>query len=1125
MKRSIILSGAVVCALVLLAARQAEAQVLYGSIVGTVEDQTGAVVPNATVNIVNNATGLSRETSTDEGGRYLLQNVLPGSYELKVTAAGFRTLTRSDVVVSINTVTRVDLRLELGLVTEAVTVAAAATMLQTDKSDVHVELNPRAITNLPLPSYRNYQSLINLVPGATPAGFQNAVVDTPARALRTEVNGSNPNNNNTRVDGATNIYIWLPHHVAYVQPVESIDTVNITTNSFDAEQGMAGGAAVTVVTKSGTNDLHGVAFLYHDNQHLKARNYFLRTPGKPKSIDNITGGTLGGPFIKNKLFYFGSYERTMERSGQSGLYSVPTADIRNGIFPAQTTIYDPGTGTVDGRNREPFANNTIPAARQSAIFRNIQAMLPLPNQPGLLSNYAVSATQALTRDQYDLKVNYNPTARHIFWGKYSRMDALVNGVGAYGALGGPALGTYGTGDTTTQIVSFGNTWTIGPTFLLDSVFGYTRFDQTVYGPDNGKNWGSEVWGIPGTNNPIGPGADRVIQVCPDPTCYSGQPIIATGYGDNWGNINGWMPLWRNDRSYTYDLNFTKIRSAHEFRFGFGLVRFHMDHWQPELGNGPRGYIEFSSGVTALNGGASPNYLNQYAGALLGLVNQYQKTLQNLYMTNREWQFGWYVRDRWQATRKLTLNLGLRYEYYPLITRADRGIERWDPATNKVTMGGIGNIPDNNGVTTSKRLFAPRVGFAYRLNDATVIRSGYGITYDPLPFSRPLRGLYPSTIAATWVADNPYTYFNRVEQGIPPVPLPDISSGVIDLPPTVDAGPRSMWAGEIHRGYTQSWNFTIERRLPGDIVPSLAYVGTQTVHQLIDRDINAAPPGGGPGGRPLAATQNRRITANMWDGWASANYHSLQLAINRQFSKGLLLKGAYTFSKTINLADEDGWASVGRNWGPQIRWNRARASYDRTHMLVMAWVYELPLGPGKTYLHSGTASKIAGNWQWNGNFYSYTGLPFTVTASGASLNAPGNSQSADQVAPYRKIGAIGPGETFFDPLSFRSVTDVRFGSVGRNSLTGPGIIGVDMSLFRTFKLTERLKMEFKAESFNLTNTPHFANPNVNVSSMSLNPDGTIRALNNFSSVTSTLTSGWGGAVPIDRLFRFGLRFSF
>lgn len=255
---------AVVALFIAISAIQpAAAQVLYGSIVGQVEDPSGSVVPAATVVATNTLTGATRETKTDEQGRYSIPNVPAGRYDLKIMANGFRPATQSNLEITVNTVMRQDVRLEVGATTEAVTVLANAVQLQTDKSDVRSEISSTAVTSLPLPGYRNYQSLINLVPGSTPAGFQNAVVDTPGRALTTNINGTARNNNNTLVDGAVSINIWLPHHTAYVAPVESIDNVNITTGSMDAEQGMAGGAAITVTTKSGTNEIHGSGFWFH----------------------------------------------------------------------------------------------------------------------------------------------------------------------------------------------------------------------------------------------------------------------------------------------------------------------------------------------------------------------------------------------------------------------------------------------------------------------------------------------------------------------------------------------------------------------------------------------------------------------------------------------------------------------------------------------------------------------------------------------------------------------------------------------------------------------------------------------------------------------------------------------
>jgi hypothetical protein len=557
----------VVLTLVLLAAftapRVGSSQVLYGTAVGTLQDPTGAVVTGATVSITSKETGLVRETTTGTDGNFTFSSLLPGSYELKVVASGFRTSTRTDVNIRVNSVTRVDVSLELGQVAEQVTIQGAAEALQTDKSDVSAEIPARAVENLPLSSYRNFQSLINLVPGATPAAFQNSVGSTPARALTTNINGTARNNNNARVDGATNVYIWLPHHMVYVPPVESINTVNISTGSFDAEQGMAGGAAVTVATKSGTNEFHGSVFEYHDNQRLRTRNFFLpSTSGKPKSIFNIFGGTLGGPIKKDRLFFFGSFEGTLERAGISrATDSVPTAAIRAGDFSGlPVTLYDPTTGAADGTGRQVFPNNIIPANRIHASSRTIQSLAPLPNLPGTsqgtLNNFFSSGTERLNRYNYDVKINYNPTNSMLIWGKYSRMDASVSSGFAFGEIGGPGLSRAGAPevtDTTVQIPTFGYTKTFSPTLLLDGTIAFTRMDMHGVYPGYGQNTGTEVFKIPNTNDPIvsGPQPERVKEACPpiaNGGCYSGMPSINHGFSTWAPQRDGSLTSTTNGRS-------------------------------------------------------------------------------------------------------------------------------------------------------------------------------------------------------------------------------------------------------------------------------------------------------------------------------------------------------------------------------------------------------------------------------------------------------------------------------------------------------------------------------------------------------------------------------------------------
>ncbi len=1141
----------------------ASAQVLYGSIAGTVTDQSSAVVVNASVMVKEKSTGLSRQTSTDDAGYFSIPNLPDGTYDLSVQASGFKPVTQTGVTVLINTVTRADLRLELGAITETVTVNASAALLQTTKADVNVNLEARAIGDLPLSNYRNYQTLINLVPGATPAQFQNAVTDTPGRALTTNVNGQDRGANNTRLDGSADILVTMPHHAVYVPPVEAIEEVNISTNDFDAEQGMTGGAAITVTTKSGANQFHGSAFGFHANSALRSMLWDENRAGitnKPKGIRNIVGGTIGGPVKKNKLFFFMDWEGTFERVNRSNLYSVPTDDFRAGDFsrmlgsqildaggnqimvpttegafvPLQEgMIFDPFTGDVDGTGRSVFASgghlNVIPASRLNGPTTKLLDLVPHPNLPGDLSNYFNSGTQRLNRNNIDAKVNWNRNDKHNLFFKYSVMNALVHGDMGLGQAGGDCLcdGGIGDGHTLVQIAGIGQTYTISPTFLIDGTLGWTRFGQNVKPPDLGTNFGLDVLGIPGTNGP-------------DPR-ESGMPNFNISDYSSLGNTESWNPLFRNDQSITFNLNASMTKGTHELRFGFDYVHHLMNHWQPELGAGPRGAFNFDSGVTALNPAAlestvgfqagTPSFENGWnglAGFLLGTPNWAGKSSQYIKMTSMENQYAFYARDRWRVTPKLTLNLGLRWELYPNRTRAaGMGIESYDPTTNEMLIGGRGGIPRDNGLGWSKKLLAPRVGFAYQLRNSTVIRSGYGITYHSHPWgAQALRGWFPLTLIATFEGINGYqpvyTDPNYVDAGVPHEPLgpnmgiipiccPDLSQGRVPLPLSDETGYPAA-NSLLHRGYIQSWNFIIEHKLPGEIVTSVGYVGSASVRGFSFVDINASQiPGSGDEGRPLFQKFGRTATTRLFDGRSHSNYHSLQATVNRRVSGGLFLKGAYTYSRAINDADYSDWTEYMWNATSVFYRNRAPAGYDIPHILQLAYVYDMPFGKGKKWATTGLGSAILGEWQINGIFSSYKGRPYTIWASDASLNMPGNAQTADQVKPsVAKLGYVGDDGTYFDTSAFARVTAVRFGNVGRNTMRGPGVVNMDMSLFRTFKLTEKLGLQFRAEAFNLSNTPHFATPNNDANS------------SEFGMILSTQSDD---ALGRSRELRLGLRLRF
>jgi hypothetical protein len=1055
----------VLLALAAIVPDPAHAQVLYGSIVGNVADSSKAPVPGATVTITHRETNLSRESTTTADGNYRFVNVQPGTYRVRVALTGFKESVKENVPVSANAVSRVDVGLEVGQLTETVTVQSEQKLLQTDSGSVTAELKSEEITSLPLGNYRNYQTLLNLVPGTTPARFQNAVTDTPARALSTNVNGTARNSNNTRLDGTTNVFIWLPHHAVYVAPAETVEIVNISTNNFDAEQGMAGGAAVTVLTKSGTNDFHGSAFAFHENEGLRARNFF-NAGDKIDSHRNIDGATLGGPILKNRLFFFAGWERTGEKTTNTRTDTVPTAAMRAGDFSAfGTTIYDPATGNPDGSGRTAFPGNVIPANRISPIARALQSRLPMPNLPGLSGNYTGTGPIDLKRTNLDFKLNYNVSSAGQVWAKYSQMNATVEsdmwlgnpqdgGAGSYGFGDGSGIG-----DTKVKLATLGTTWALTPNLVWDGTIGMTRFDQECIPPDVGTNFGTDVLGIPGTNGDGLSGGDPRT---------SGMPaFFVSGYAD-YGGVDGWSPLFRNDRSYNASTNLTWTASKHDMRFGIDVVRLELTHWQPELGEGPRGAFRFTGGATTLAPAGSPNQFNAYAQFLLGLTSNVGKSVQYEIMSGREWQYGIYFRDRWQVTKNLTLNLGLRFEAYPLMKRETRGIEYYDESNNKVRLGGLGGNAEDLGIKVKHPRFLPRIGAAYRIGENTVVRGGYGVTVSPLPLSRPLRGFYPLTISQTFRGPTDFVPFGTLASGIPLFGGPDLSTGAVDLPTSALMG--SPYADHLNRGYIQSWNLLYERRLPAHFSLSAGYVGTMTTQMMGLYDINAAGAGEGQAGQPLFRKFGRTEPLWRYDGYLSGNYHSLQVAVNRPFTKGFFVKGAYTWSKAMNRQDDDGWGTVDWNHASVLHKNYGPAGYDRTHAFQLGFVADLPFGKNS----SSPVSAVVKNWKLNGIFSRVSGTPFTVVASGASVNAPGNAQTADLVKAPNKLGGIGPGNPYYDPSSWAPVTEVRFGNTGRNTVRGPGWTNLDLSLFRRFPI-KRFALEARVEAFNVTNTPHFNNP--------------------------------------------------
>lgn len=1091
--------------------RKSYAQVLYASLTGRVTDPSGAPVPNAKVEALNTGTGIAQQATTDKNGMYLFTHLQSGTYRVTISASSFATLTEQNIRLTTNTVQRVDAQLQLAKVRQAVTVTAPPVSLQTTRSDVRTLVTSSQVSNLPLGQDRNFETLYTLVPGITPPIFQHSFAANPTGGLSIDVNGQGNTSNAPMIDGTPNPNYWEENMIAYVPPADAIESVNIVTSNYDAEQGDASGVITNVTIKSGGNQFHGSAWEYNTNSALQARNFFFYGGGTPKNILNQFGLNLGGPIIKNKLFFFGDWERYRLSQVQNSILSVPPVAIRNGNFSGTgTTIYNPYTGNPDGTGRTPFANDQIPTTLMSSPAQKMAALIPLPNYgtPGsIANNYFTSGDLLWHRDSVDLKMNYNPTNRITMFGRYSAEPTFISDPQMLGPAGGAAYGQTGqpgNADGLTQSGTLAGTYTFSPNLLLDVNLGATRQALSVAPTlDAGTDFGSQVLGIPGTNGP------SLIQ--------KGQPGFTISGLADLGNTTTYNPFFFWDNEFLTAANLSWIRGSHSLRFGFSFTRAQLNHIQANVAYPPRGGFSFSGSATALNGGVAPDAYNSWAQFLLGLPSSFGKD--NVYIspiTLRASVFAFYARDIWQATPKLSVDYGLRYEYYPYATHDHWGGSTYDPNTNLMYLGGFGGVPSDAYVNVGSGQVVPRLGIAYSINHKTVVRAGFGMFTDPQGYQGQLN-FYPGDISQQFTGANSFAYAGSLATGIPAFTGPNLNLGKIFLPTSVGTDGYEM---NINRGYIEAYNFTVQRNMGAGFDAQLAYVGNHGVRLFAVQNINAAGPGQGVAGGLIDQLWGNRNSIGIEGPFNGGNYNSLQAQLTRRVH-GTEMGFAYTYSKAIDYNDAE-TSGLTWNWVPILGRNRALAGFDRTNNFEYWAIYDSPFGHGQHWLKQGVGADILGGWTLSPILTRVSGFPFSVSSSGASLNAPGNSQTADQVLPQVAIlGGHGPNQPYFDPNAFAPVTTVRFGTSGRNILRGPGAFELSASLVRNFNITERLKLQFRADAFSLTNTPNFGNPGTNVSNARF-ANGTLQSFNGYDIISSTnsntLLSG-------QRQIRFALKLSF
>lgn len=1096
-----------VCGLA-ISANVSFAQVLYGTLTGNVADPSGASVSEATVKAINTATGIERDTTSNASGAFLFTDLIPGTYQVTVTASGFAPRQQNGISVLPNTSQRVDLQLQVGSATQEVTVTSAAPLLQTETADTSYNISEQQISQLPTTSTtgRNFQSLYRLVPGSTPPAEQNSAGSNPQRAQAVNVNGVSNATNTTRIDGAVDAYPWLPYIVAYLPPTDGIESVNVVTGSFNAEQGAAGGSAINVTIKSGTNKLHGSAWEYNSIAQFNAQAWQNRTGIRQKSIYNETGGSIGGPIIKDKLFFFFDYNRVTVDKAINGILSVPTLAMRGGDFSGTgVTIYDPATGTSTGTGKTAFADDMILSTRIAPAAQLLLQNLPAPNTGGagaLVNNFFGSATNAFNRQNYDTKITYVPTQLTSFFGHYSISPDTISDPQVFGS--NPGGGTYdggqpGVATGRIQNVGLGATHAFTPNLLIDTNAGYTR--QAV-----GAEAGDIALGDYGVNTLKIPGTNYNGQ-----SLYGGIPAFFFTTYAALGNSNTGNPFTFRDNQYTGNVNATWTKGPHSLRFGGEYLHAAINHIQPGSGTQttPRGSFVFTGGATQISGGALNN-ANSFADFLLGQADNYQKGIQTFNPEPLRYStFAFYVQDTYQATPKLTLNYGVRYEYYPLPVGDHFGTVRYDPSipatvtdsfgthtVGTVLVGGKGGIPQHALTSNGWGMIVPRFGISYRVDDKTVVRGGFGITTDP----DTLRGLlqaYPAAVATNVSGGNAYvpaTSLNTgllsptTQVGIPALSLPNVDSGYLPLAANLSTYTIPQ---NFRRGYIESYNVSVQRQLNARFVANLAYVGNLAVRQQTEVNINSAPPGGGVAGQmlnTLYGPNTNNSTINSLLPFRGSSYNGLQAQLSRTSEQHGSTGVIYTFSKSMDASDNS--QANGLVFSYPTYWDRnwALASYDRKHNLQWWTIYNLPFGRGQQFARSGPLSYLVGGWKINTIMSYVSGTPFTVTGSSGLLNAPGNTQVADRNYSVKAVlgSNVDGARQYLNPAAFsdvstaNGVTVPRFGTSGRDSVRGPGTFDLDVSLKRTFPIHDLIALDFTADSFDVTNTPQFANPAANIS---------------------------------------------
>ncbi len=1130
------LRALLVCAAVTLSlaisAKSASAQAVYGSILGTVTDSTGAVVPNATITVTDVAKGTSVKVQTNGSGQYSVQHLISDIYSVAAEASGFAKTTQDGVQVYVDTAPKVDLVLSTGATAQTVTVTGGAPLLETDRSDVSTVLNARAVEQLPNVN-RNFTAFELLTPGTTYIGWNVGQAQNPQQSQQIEVNGQLPFATGYELDGTDNQDPIIG--VAVINPnLDAISEEKVTSQNYNAEQGKAVAGLVTAQTKSGSNAFHGSAFEYRRSDAQQARDPFTQSAPDPNTgryiphfLHNQFGGSIGGPIFKDKAFFFGDYQGLREKTGVSVLQTVPTALARTSCLTTTTCnlseylqggqgqVYNPASNPTGTAGRTAFAGNLIPTNMLSTPALNLLKALPAPNTGAsnlIVNNYVASGSGGFNTNQVDGRVDFQVSSKLHVFGRYTFFNSNLNGTPYFGGAGGNGFGSgnfAGSDNAKDQSVAAGGDYVLSAKWLTDFRFGWFRIYLNEQGPDFNQPVGTAL-GIPGVNQG-------------DLSLYGGLPQFNIDGFSNNSTVYGSTanPFLQTENQFQIVNNWTHTIGNHTIRFG-GDARYALNHLVGLDNNNLRsGNFHFAASAT--QGPPSNSSGLGLATFLLGDVTAFQRTqIQANNAQERQKRIFSFAQDEWRVTNKLTVNYGVRWEiYFPETVNGKGQGGLLDLGTGNIRVAGYGPYGTNLNVNNELTHISPRIGIAYQASPGTVVRAGFGRVYGQGwsgdTFGEVLTFTYPAQISQNLnAATNNASLFN-LSQGPPGytfAPIP--ASGNYPLPDGVSVPTRPL---TTRIPTLDGWNLAVEQQVSSTSSIRFQYVGSHGIHNMFDSSNQASPNQPTLNGYKLsnangvAYTQNDRrpyydgvaqtlgVNYGAPYGWtqdlrynaneATTSYQALQVVYEKRFSKGYQVLTHYTWSKA--RAHESDYFFI------DPRADYGNSYYNRPQAFVLTGNWDLPIGRGKS-LGSNMPrflNEIVGGFALNGALTYQSGLPFTPSYSACTQDQDIDGQGGSLCRPNRTGIGYGLGAGAFDPINhnvkyFNGIPALatngasfgpysrpqirQFGNIERDSLYGPHLANTDFSVAKNFSLTERLRFQATVQAFNVFNHANLATPN-------------------------------------------------